>query len=53
MVKGNSMIDANIIEDGYLLVIDRSIESRNGKITVCMMESLLLKGLKYKNSVCI
>jgi DNA polymerase V len=36
-VRGNSMIDANI-EDGDLLVIDRSIETRNGKIAVCMID---------------
>jgi len=36
-VRGNSMIDANI-EDGDLLVIDRSIEARDGKVAVCMID---------------
>ena len=36
-VRGNSMIDANI-EDGDLLVIDRSIENKDGKIAVCMID---------------
>ncbi|MDV7188536.1 translesion error-prone DNA polymerase V autoproteolytic subunit [Lutibacter sp. TH_r2] len=36
-VRGNSMIDANI-EDGDLLVIDRSIESRDGRVAVCMID---------------
>lgn len=36
-VRGNSMIDANI-EDGDLLVIDRSIEAREGKVAVCMID---------------
>lgn len=36
-VRGNSMIDANI-EDGDLLVIDRSIEARDGKVAICMID---------------
>jgi len=45
-VRGNSMIDANI-EDGDLLVIDRSIETRNGKIAVCMIDGeFTIKRLK-------
>ncbi|SDY03352.1 DNA polymerase V [Lutibacter oricola] len=36
-VRGNSMIDANI-EDGDLLVIDKSIEARDGKVAVCMID---------------
>lgn len=45
-VRGNSMIDANI-EDGDLLVIDRSIEARNGKIAVCMIDGeFTIKRLK-------
>ena len=36
-VRGNFMIDANI-EDGDLVVIDRSIETRNSKKAVCMID---------------
>lgn len=36
-VRGNSMIDANI-EDGDLLVIDRSIDAIDGKVAVCMID---------------
>ncbi|WP_291801507.1 LexA family transcriptional regulator [Lutibacter sp.] len=47
-VRGNSMIDANI-EDGDLLVIDRSIENRNGKIAVCMIDGeFTIKRLKVE-----
>ena len=49
-VRGNSMIDANI-EDGDLLVIDRSIESRNGKIAVCMIDGeFTIKRLKVEKN---
>ena len=47
-VRGNSMIDANI-EDGDLLVIDRSIETRNGKIAVWMIDGeFTIKRLKVE-----
>ncbi len=47
-VRGNSMVDANI-EDGDLLVIDRSIETRNGKIAVCMIDGeFTIKRLKVE-----
>ncbi|NLP56851.1 LexA family transcriptional regulator [Lutibacter sp. B1] len=47
-VRGNSMIDANI-EDGDLLVIDRSIETRDGKIAVCMIDGeFTVKRLKVE-----
>lgn len=47
-VRGNSMIEANI-EDGDLLVIDRSIETRNGKIAVCMIDGeFTIKRLKIE-----
>ena len=47
-VRVNSMIDANI-EDGNLLVIDRSIETRNGKIAVCMIDGeFTIKRLKVE-----
>jgi DNA polymerase V len=47
-VRGNSMIDANI-EDGDLLVIDRSIEVKDGKIAVCMIDGeFTIKRLKVE-----
>ncbi|UMB61837.1 translesion error-prone DNA polymerase V autoproteolytic subunit [Lutibacter sp. A80] len=47
-VRGNSMVDANI-EDGDLLVIDRSIETRDGKIAVCMLDGeFTIKRLKVE-----
>jgi len=47
-VRGNSMVDANI-EDGDLLVIDRSIETRNGKIAICMIDGeFTVKRLKVE-----
>ncbi|MCF6169344.1 translesion error-prone DNA polymerase V autoproteolytic subunit [Lutibacter sp.] len=47
-VRGNSMVDANI-EDGDLLVIDRSIETRNGKVAVCMIDGeFTIKRLKVE-----
>lgn len=36
-VKGNSMIDAGI-NDGDVLVVDRSIEARDNKIAVCLID---------------
>jgi DNA polymerase V len=36
-VKGNSMIDAGI-NNGDILVVDRSIEARNNKIAVCLID---------------
>ncbi|MGY5351894.1 LexA family protein [Wenyingzhuangia sp. IMCC45533] len=36
-VDGNSMLDAGI-SDGDLLVVDRSLEPKNGKIAVCMLD---------------
>jgi DNA polymerase V len=47
-VRGNSMNDANI-EDGDLLVIDKSIEARDGKVAVCMVDGeFTIKRLKVK-----
>lgn len=47
-VRGNSMVDANI-EDGDLLVIDRSIETRDGKVAVCMVDGeFTVKRLKVE-----
>lgn len=36
-VRGNSMINAGL-NDGDLLVIDKSLEPRNGKIAVCYID---------------
>ena len=36
-VDGDSMIEAGL-NDGDLLVIDRSLEARNGKIAVCFLD---------------
>ncbi len=36
-VKGNSMVDAGL-SDGDLLVIDKSLEPKNGKIAVCYID---------------
>lgn len=36
-IKGESMIDADM-DEGDILVIDRSIEPTNGKIAVCMID---------------
>lgn len=47
-VRGNSMVDANI-EDGDLLVIDRSIAASTGKIAVCMLDGdFTIKRLKVE-----
>ncbi len=35
-VEGNSMIDANI-QSGDILVVDRSVEAKSGKIVVCIV----------------
>ncbi|WP_136667679.1 LexA family transcriptional regulator [Flavobacterium sp. H122] len=36
-VKGNSMIDAGI-NNGDILIVDRSIEARDNKIAVCLID---------------
>lgn len=36
-VKGNSMIDANIL-DGDVVVIDRSLDAKNNSIALCMLD---------------
>src|SRR5690606_38612368 len=36
-VRGDSMIDAGM-SDGDLLIIDKSLEPRNGKIAVCFID---------------
>ncbi|MCX7984698.1 MAG: translesion error-prone DNA polymerase V autoproteolytic subunit [Bacteroidetes bacterium] len=50
-VKGESMRDAGI-NDGDLLVIDRSLEPRNGKIAVCYIDGeFTLKRIKISKGV--
>ncbi|UOB16132.1 LexA family protein [Abyssalbus ytuae] len=47
-VRGQSMIDAGI-DDGDLLVVDRSIEPRNNKIAVCFLDGeFTVKRLKVE-----
>ena len=36
-VKGDSMIDADM-DEGDILIIDKSLEPTNGKIAVCMVD---------------
>ncbi len=45
-VNGNSMIDSDI-HDGDILVIDKSLESENGKVAVCFIDGeFTLKRIK-------
>ena len=51
-VKGNSMVDAGV-EDGDVLIIDRSLEPVTGKIAVCYVDGeFTVKRLKIENDVC-
>jgi DNA polymerase V len=46
--RGNSMIDANV-EDGDLLVIDKALEPKDGRIAVCYIDGeFTLKRLAVK-----
>lgn len=48
-VQGNSMKEAGI-EDGDLLIIDRSLEPTNGKIAVCYLNGeFTLKKIRIEN----
>jgi len=50
-VKGNSMIDANI-NDGDILVIDRSLEARHNDIVVAIIDGdFTVKTLYLKNNI--
>jgi DNA polymerase V len=52
-VKGNSMIDASI-NDGDLLVIDKSIEPADGKIAVCFIDGeFTVKRIKLEKDACL
>lgn len=51
-VKGNSMKDAGI-DNGDLLVVDKSIEDINGQIAVCFIEGeFTLKRIKLTKDEC-
>ncbi|TVR80878.1 MAG: LexA family transcriptional regulator [Chitinophagaceae bacterium] len=51
-VKGDSMKGAGI-EDGDLLVIDRSLEVNNGKIAVCFIDGeFTIKRIKIEKDCC-
>ena len=50
-VKGNSMIDAGL-NDGDLLVIDKSLEPANGKIAVCFIDGeFTVKRIKIEKDI--
>ena len=49
-VEGNSMIDAGI-HDKDLLVIDRSLEPRNNKIAICLLDGeFTVKRIRLENN---
>ncbi len=51
-VKGDSMSEVGI-EDGDLIVIDKSIEATNGKIAVCYVDGeYTLKKVRLENNEC-
>jgi DNA polymerase V len=51
-VKGNSMEDAGI-SDGDLLVIDKSLEPKDGKIAVCFIDGeFTVKRIKIIDNAC-
>jgi DNA polymerase V len=51
-VKGHSMNDAGI-NDGDLLVIDKSIEPQDGKIAVCWIDGeFTIKRIKLDKNIC-
>lgn len=48
-VKGNSMIDAGVA-NGDLLIIDKSLEPKNGMIAVCFLDGeFTIKRIKIEN----
>lgn len=49
-VEGNSMIDAGI-QDKDLLVVDRSLEPRNNKIAICLLDGeFTVKRIRLENN---
>jgi DNA polymerase V len=51
-VRGDSMKNAGI-DDGDLLVIDRSIEARDGMIAVCFLDGeFVMKRLRFTSDAC-
>jgi DNA polymerase V len=51
-VKGKSMQDAGLNE-GDILVIDRSLEAENGKIAVCFLDGgFTVKRMKIEKGIC-
>jgi DNA polymerase V len=51
-IKGHSMSDAGI-NDGDLLVIDKSIEPQDGKIAVCFIDGeFTIKRIKLDKNIC-
>ena len=49
-VEGNSMIDAEI-HDKDLLVVDRSLEPRNNKIAICLLDGeFTVKRIRLENN---
>jgi len=51
-VKGESMKDAGI-NDGDLLIIDKSLEPQNNKIAVCFIDGeFTVKRIKFTKDVC-
>ena len=51
-IKGKSMVDAGL-NDGDVLIIDRSLEPANGKIAVCYLDGgFTVKRLKVEKDVC-
>lgn len=50
-VKGNSMKDAGL-ENGDLLIIDKSLEPKNGKIAVCFIDGeFTVKRIKIEKKI--
>lgn len=51
-VRGDSMKDIGI-NDGDLLIIDKSIETRDGKIAVCFLDGeFTVKRIRVENNAC-
>ncbi len=46
-VKGDSMIDIGI-DDGDLIIVDKSLEPQNGKMAVCFIDGAFTMKTKKK-----